>query len=276
MEADVLSVREAAAQLGISSQRVRQLINTGSLPARRSSAGWLISAGAVADRNGSARVGRPVSPRTAWAALCMLSSALEPDLAEPPACAIRDRRLRHHVRQLLSAMPDPADDLGRWRLLLASRGRAERMWAHPGLLSRLSDDERVGVGGDRAAAHVGEGLSKVQVSDVYVAEPDVEELVADYRLRPDPDGQVRLHVVPESVPPELIPGPAGLVHPAAAAADLLDENDPRARRLAVLQLRAMLTALMNMNKHPIGSSTKSEGDVHGAGTDKVRGPSRAP
>ncbi len=230
MEADVLSVCEAAAQLGISSQRIRQLINTGSLPARRSSAGWLISADALAGRSGSARVGRPVSPRTAWAALCMLSSALEPDLAEPLACVIRDRRLRHHVLKLLSAMPDPADDLGRWRL----------------------------------------------VSDVYVAEPDVEELVADYRLRPDPDGQVRLHVVPESVPPELIPGPAGLVHPAAAAADLLDENDPRARRSALLQLRAMLTALMNMNKHPIGSATKSEGDVHGAGTDKVRGPSRAP
>jgi excisionase family DNA binding protein len=270
-----MSVREAAAQLGISSQRVRQLINAGSLPARRSSAGWLISADAVAGRSGSARVGRPVSPRTAWAALCMLSSALEPDLAEPPACVIRDRRLRHHVLQLLRAMPDPADDLGRWRLLLGSRGRAERMWAHPGVSSRLSDDERVRVGGDIAAAHVGEGLSRVPVSDLYVAEPDVEELVADYRLRPDPDGQIRLHVVPASVPHELIPGAAGLVHPAAAAADLLDENDPRARRSALLQLRAMLTALMNRNKHPIRSSTKSESAVDDGGTDKVRGPSRA-
>src|SRR5258708_26289931 len=92
MDADVLSVREAAEQLGVSSARVRQLVSAGSLPARRSSAGWLIGADAVADRSGSARAGRPASPRTVWAILCILSSALAPDAANPPGCLVGDRR----------------------------------------------------------------------------------------------------------------------------------------------------------------------------------------
>jgi excisionase family DNA binding protein len=255
MEADVLSVSEAARLLGVSSARIRQLVKAGSLPARRSSAGWLIRADAVADRIQSARSGRPVSPRTAWAILCMLSSALAAEKAEPPGCMVRDRRLRHHVVQLLSKMPDPADDPGRWRHLLASRSREERMWVHPGLLPKLSDDERVRVGGDRAAAHIGDGLSKTLPCDLYVAAPDVKSVVARYRLHPDGDGQVRLHVVPEAVPAELMTGRHGLVIPAAAAADLLDEGDPRARRSALLQLSTMFAALIG--RRPSRSSSRS-------------------
>lgn len=244
MEADVLSVREAASQLGISSQRVRQLISAGTLPARRSSAGWLVRADAIAGREQRARPGRPVSPRTAWAALWMLSAALEPDPAAPDVGVKPDRRLRHHVLRLLSAMPDPADDPGRWRLLLASRGHRERMWAHPGLLPRLIDDPQVTLGGSTAAARAGDGLSDIPERDLYVDEGDARQVIARYRLRPDPDGQVRLHVVPASVPRELSPGHAQRMPAAAAAADMLDEEDPRARRSAQLQLRAMLDALL--------------------------------
>ena len=117
------------------------------------------------------------------------------------------------------------------------------MWAHPGLLSNLCSDDRISVGGDRAAAHVGEGLSRVGLCDLYVARSDVKDIVAHYRLRPDPDGQVRLHVVPEGLPRELISGGPGIVLPAVGAADLLDEDDPRARRSALLQLSAMCAAL---------------------------------
>jgi excisionase family DNA binding protein len=263
MDADVLSVREAAEQLGVSSARVRQLISAGSLPARRSSAGWLIGADAVADRSGSARAGRPASPRTVWAILCILSSALAADAANPPGCMVRDRRLRHHALQLLSAMPDPADDPGRWRILLTSRGRTERMWAHPGLLSNLCSDDRISVGGDRAAAHVGEGLSRVGLCDLYVAGSDVKDIVAHYRLRPDPDGQIRLHVVPEGLPRELISGGPGIVLPAVGAADLLDEDDPRARRSALLQLSAMCAALAS--RRPIRAASASQAPI-------IRGP----
>lgn len=274
MEADVLSVREAAEQLGVSSERVRQLINAGSLPARRSSAGWLLRADAVAERTRSAPLaGRPASPRTAWAILCMLSSAMEGDASDPSACAVRDRRLRHHVMRLLSAMPDPANDPERWRLLLASRGRAEQMWAHPGLLPRLCADDRVRAGGDRAAAQMGDGLSATPVCDLYVAGADVKKIVSEYRLRPDPGGQVRLHAVPQGVPRDLIPGRPGLVAPAAAAADLLDEDDPRARRSALLHLSAMLAALTS--QRPARSSPGPVRKADDREVSKDHGPGHA-
>src|SRR5260370_3204018 len=107
MDADVLSVREAAEQLGVSSARVRQLVSAGSLPARRSSAGWLIGADAVADRSGSARAGRPASPRTVWAILCILSSALAPDAANPPGCLVGDRRVLPRAPPVRSPWPPP-------------------------------------------------------------------------------------------------------------------------------------------------------------------------
>src|SRR5258707_2250955 len=107
MDADVLSVREAAEQLGVSSARVRQLVSAGSLPARRSSAGWLIGADAVADRSGSARAGRPASPRTVWAILCILSSALAPDAANPPGCLVGDRRFPRPPPPLLPSPTPP-------------------------------------------------------------------------------------------------------------------------------------------------------------------------
>src|SRR5258706_4492989 len=108
MDADVLSVREAAEQLGVRSARVRQLVSAGSLPARRSSAGWLIGADAVADRSGSARAGRPASPRTVWAILCILSSATAPDAANPPGCLVGDRRVGDHAPPFFSPEPAPA------------------------------------------------------------------------------------------------------------------------------------------------------------------------
>ncbi len=89
---------------------------------------------------------------------------------------------------------------------------------------------------------------------------DAERIVASYRLHPDPDGQVMLHVVPSSVPEDLIALRGGLV-PAAAAADLLDEDDPRARRSALRQLTAMLDALTD--EHQLRSPARSD-DAHGA------------
>jgi hypothetical protein len=174
---------------------------------------------------------------------------------------VSDARLRYHALQMLKAMPDPADDPERWRALLASRGRAERMWAHPGLVSRLVEDPQVSEGGDRAAVRIGEGLSQAAIRDVYVAEQSAERIVESYRLRPDPEGQIMLHVVPSSVPKDLAMR-GGLVPSAAAAADLLDEDDPRARRSALRQLRAMFEAWTD--QHQVRSPARSGSDGHGA------------
>jgi hypothetical protein len=192
----------------------------------------------------------------------MLSSAIEPEAAQAHPWAVSDPRLRYHAMHVLKAMPDPADNPERWRALLASRARVERMWAHPGLMSRLIEDPQVSVGGDLAAARIGEGLSETGVRDLYLAEQDAERVVARYRLHPDPDGQVILHVVPSSVPEDLIAVSGGLVPAAAAAADLLDEDDPRAQRSARRQLGAMLEALIG--ERQLRSPARSGDDAHGA------------
>src|SRR5258706_15171806 len=132
MDADVLWLPQAAEQLGVGSARVRQLVSAGSLPVRRSSAGWLIGADAVADRSGAARAGRPASPRTVWAILCILSSALAPDAANPPGCLLGHRRLRHHPPPLLPARPQPADTPRPAGRVRGTRGAAERGGGPPG------------------------------------------------------------------------------------------------------------------------------------------------
>jgi len=93
-----------------------------------------------------------------------------------------------------------------------------------GLLSNLCSDDRISAGGDRAAAHVGEGLSTVGLCDLYVAGSTSRNCRA-LPPAPDPDGQIRLHVVPEGLARELISEGPGIVLPAVGAADLLDEDD---------------------------------------------------
>lgn len=246
----VLSVHEAADVLGVSMQRVRQLINAGQIAARRSSAGWLIPSDAVAERSKGLHHGRPPAPRTAWSVIALLAVASE--LASQPEgdhnasviSLVPDRRVRHRVLRLLAGMPDPAVDDAAWRRLLSSRGHARRVWAHPGVLDRLAADPRVSVGGAIAEFAEHDGLTaRPGQLQLYVGEADADEVVRSYRMRDDRAGQVSLLIVPSSVPAALAPSGGHPVPVPAAAADLLEEEDPRARRAGVIELRTDLRAL---------------------------------
>ena len=110
----VVSVHEAADSLGVSMERVRQMIHAGQLAARRSSAGWLIPADAVAERSRNVYVGRPPEPQTAWSAIALLAAAAMAQASKPTpgdvvsvAEVVPDRKLRHRVLHLLASMPDP-------------------------------------------------------------------------------------------------------------------------------------------------------------------------
>jgi excisionase family DNA binding protein len=247
---NVLSVHEAADVLGVSMQRVRQLINAGQIAARRSSAGWLIPSDAVAERPKGLHHGRPPAPQTAWSVIALLAAAS--DLAAQPeddhsASVIRlvpDRRVRHRVLRLLAGMPDPAADDAAWRRLLASRGHARRLWAHPGVLDRLAADPQVSVGGGAAALTEQDGLTpRGGRLELYVREADADEVVRKYRMREDRAGQVNLMIVPSSVPAVLAPAGGHPVPAPAAVADLLEEEDPRAHHAGVVQLQTSLRAL---------------------------------
>lgn len=246
----VLSVHEAADCLGVSMERVRQLIHAGQLEARRSSAGWLIPAESVAERSGKVYAGRPPAPQTAWLAIAVLAAAMA-DAARSPseeavsvAELIPDRRMRHRILRLLASLPDPVADAMPWRRLLSARGQVRRLWAHPGVLDRLAGDPKVSRGGAEAAAAGHDGLTaRPGRLELYVSEADAEDLIRQYRMRDDSDGQVHLVVMPSSVPPGLAPGGGAFVAAPAGASDLLEEDDPRARYAAAIQLQSHQNAL---------------------------------
>jgi hypothetical protein len=78
---------------------------------------------------------------------------------------------------------------------------------------------------------------------LYVRAADVEELLRRYRLRDDPDGNVALIVVPDTVPAALAPAGGKPVPAPAAVADLIDEGDARARSAGLQRLREFQQAM---------------------------------
>jgi excisionase family DNA binding protein len=245
--AQVLSVHEAADVLGVSMQRVRQMIHAGQIAAHRSSAGWLIPSDAVAGRPKSLHQGRPPAPQTTWSVITLLAAASylasqpEEDSSAYVIRLVPDRKVRHRVLRLLAGMPDPAIDDAPWRRLLSSRGHARRLWVHPGVLDRLAADPQVSVGGG-IPEHDGLTVRPGRLH-LYVSEADADEVVRRYRMREDRAGQVSLTIVPSSVPAVSAPTGGQPVSAPAAAADLLEEDDPRAHYAGVIQLQLSLRAL---------------------------------
>jgi excisionase family DNA binding protein len=217
-----LSVADAARQLGVSPGRVRELIRSGQLDAERVGRTLLVSADSVRRRLQVVRpaVGRPLSPRMAWAFLWRLSGV------QPPWSTPAERvRVNKYVHRL---------SVEQWPRMLAKRADQHRVRMLPGPISRLRQDPRVVVGGVAAASHYGVDLvGDVDDVELYV-EPDCfDDLVARKRVNLDP--QVPNVVI--RVP--LFPGVlrfnddhVGFAPPAAVAADLVDSGDERSVRAA--------------------------------------------
>jgi len=96
--ADWISVAEAAHELGVSPRRVRHLVDSGALPARRLGVGWLLPADAVHARARHApSPGRPLSAPLAWAVLRVAQELLD-EPREPAEAERVNELLRVEVR----------------------------------------------------------------------------------------------------------------------------------------------------------------------------------
>jgi excisionase family DNA binding protein len=229
-----LSVTEAAERLQVSTAHVRRLIGEGDLPAARMAGAWFIDPATIARRQQrAARPGRALNPSVAWRLLLLLNQRGQ-TLAGVPAEddghaweGLSDVQ-RHRLRSLLADLPDGP--------VLASllRGRAQRqlMRAHPGVLDRLAVDGRVRPGAGRAAAARGAGLAAGGRELLYISAADVADVRDQYRLQPDPAGNVELAVIPAAVPDELMPAPGEPVPLSVAWVDLLEDPDARASQAA--------------------------------------------
>lgn len=222
MDAEYLSVKEAAEALGVGPQRVRALVGAGRLPARRLGRAWAIARRDL-DVARSRRGGRPLAAANAWALLALLDG-FRADWIDP---AVRSRlKNRASDRSWVEAAlrhSEPRSTVHQWRVLVPDLKRIAG--AFPLVRSGLSADD---IGID--VVQVGEAL------DAYVEGPAVSSIRRMVRpLEDSEEANLILRVPSESwVLRRRDRAPSSVV-----AADLLDHLDPRVSRAARRLLREL-------------------------------------
>lgn len=200
MASDLLSLADASAILGVSPERVRQLVVAGDLPGVRFGNAWAVPHDAVASRRQvSNRRGRPLGARRAWESI----AACDVDLS----------------------------NVSRYR----NRGEVHRYEMSAADLAFVSRHDGALVSGALAAIDLGELLQAGGAdSDLYVSASLHDELRFLVAAVPDQLGGVVLRVVPDEVW-SLVDGVAvdqseasvRLAPRAAVALDLMESGDPR-------------------------------------------------
>jgi excisionase family DNA binding protein len=214
---DWISSAEAADRLGLTAGRVRELIASGSLRARRVGNRFLVSRDDVDARAQSGGAsGRAFSPRRAWGLILLAAGLVPTDLD-----AVTLSKLKRVLRE---------KDLWSIRQRLASRADRQEFRAHSSDLRRLAAEPDVVLTGARHAAQAGLNLVAPDAPvELYVDARTADRLVQRYRLRSSDRPNVVLHVVPAEVRPWL----AGPIAPRPAVAlDLADDRDPRSQDVA--------------------------------------------
>lgn len=220
-----LSVREAADRLGISPLAVRQHIAAGRLLADKHGRDWWLDQRAV-ERMARQRPasGRPLSPAMAWAVV-LLSSGDEVAARE---VAGRDRywsRARAWLRDHRLAEHAPR---------LRSRAAMEDLDAHPSELQRIRRRPDVLATGISAADAVGL-VGDPPAVEVYAPASQRQAIVEEHGLIPGA-GPVRVRWVSNELWPQLDRDGDRRAPRIAVLLDLLESDDPRARREAARAL----------------------------------------
>ncbi len=196
---DLVSLADASQLLGVSSERVRQLVVAGDLPAVRFGSAWAVPRDAIfARRHVRNRRGRPLGAKRVWEAIVR---------GEADLLNVSRYRNRGEVRRYSMSTAD-ADHV---------KGRGGAVQS-----------------GVAAAIVHGETLSADRAEiNLYVSPELYESLHSLVAAVEDPLGSVVLRVVPDDIWPQVRDassesGDGHLVAPAAAVAlDLMDSGDPR-------------------------------------------------
>jgi excisionase family DNA binding protein len=220
-----MSVQEAAETLGVGSAAVRRRIAAGSLPAIKRGRGWWLDRGEVERvRRQPPGHGRALSAEMAWAALLLASG-------EPGQAAIAAGRERYASRARAWLREHP---LAEHASRLRARAQREEFDAHPSELARIlarSDVLATGASAGEEAGLVGRNDGV----EVYAPAGRRRALVAEHGLDPG-SGAVRIRWVPDALWPVLVAIDDRQAPRAAVLVDLLESDDPRARREAARAL----------------------------------------
>lgn len=187
---ELLPLAEAADLLGVSVERVRQLVVGGQLPGQRFGNVWAVPMDAVAARRHSPGLrGRPLGPVKAWHEI--LAGSID---------------VRHPGRYQRRA-----------NIIRCEMSRADVV-ALPEMVGAM-------LGGVRAAIALGEQLALDDSVDLYLSAKSFAGLDERVALVSDAAGRIALRVVDDEAWQLL---PKGAVAPRSAVAlDLLDSGDPR-------------------------------------------------
>jgi excisionase family DNA binding protein len=224
-DASLLSVREAADRLGVGPVAVRQHIASGRLAAVKRGRSWWLDERAV-QRMARQRPGggRPLSQAMAWAVLLLASG----DDTTAEDMAGRDR-YSSRMRAWLRDHP-----LREYALRLRDRAEMEEFDVHPSELGRILDRPDVLATGISAGDVVGL-LGPASAVEVYAPAGHRHAIVAEHALVPGA-GPVRVRWVGDEVWPLLDRGGDRRAPRAAILVDLLESDEPRARREAARAL----------------------------------------
>lgn len=225
--ASFLSVHEAAERLGIGAAAVRRHIASGQLPAIKRERSWWLDERAV-QRMTRQRLGggRPLSPAMAWAVLLLASG--NDDAAE--IAAGRDR-YSSRMRAWLRDHP-----LREYAPRLRARAEIEEFDAHPSELKRILDRSDLLPTGISAGDLVGL-LGPASAIEAYAPTSRRHAIVDEHALMPGA-GPVRIRWVADEMWSLLDHDGDRRAPRAAILLDLLESDDPRARREATRALRS--------------------------------------
>ncbi len=259
-----LVVAEVAAELGVTAQRVRHLLAHGELTGQRVGSMWLVEPESLERyrRVRQPRAGRALSPSSAWAALLTCFGTDMP-LELVGAFRLFDER-RARLRALRAR---PVDD---WRWLARRRADAQHYATRQAYIARIAQEPGV-IGGGlshgmtgpaeretergmrsgmspgalpgmRPGFVTGPGIADGATTvDVYADTSTAERLVNQYRLRPDPAGNVTVRTINAANAAQLTAIRSRPLPSLVIAVDLLEDRDPRTSTAG----RDLLTAILD-------------------------------
>ncbi|MFD6971193.1 helix-turn-helix domain-containing protein [Streptomyces sp. NPDC059979] len=244
---ELLSVKEAAALLGVDDSRVRQLLHDGKLQGQRVGGRWLVAGDSVRDRKDRGRRSRrPLSARNAWGVLAVLDGHQPVGLSDAEKSRVRTR-----LRNLLAqGQLSPA----LVQELLAARAEIRSYRVHSGVLPVLLAAQDVVRAGASAAAQAGADYISLGRAEIYVHPDRVEKLEAAFGMvRDEERGNVSVRIPPSEMWPFLTsrsedPGQGHDVPASVVAADLLDRHESRADAAAAGLLESLLTRYVQPRK----------------------------
>jgi excisionase family DNA binding protein len=220
---DVLTTEDAAARLGVSTRRVRSLIEQGDLVAERVGRMYLIRAESVAELAMRRASGRSLSSRMSWAVLLS-------DLGRTNwgVVSVEHRLSRTDRQRVLALRGRAVED---WAWLARRRAVTTRHVVRDGYIGRLLDDSRI----------VRSGLSALRDHDValteqageaefYVAAAERDHLLGDYLARADAAGRVIVHAVDADVIAHIRRAGGSVMTAMTVGVDLAESADTRTRR----------------------------------------------